>query len=288
MADTSRTIQTIRENIKKELKGHYPEREINAMIDFLFGIRLHLKRHEAGLKRNEIPAPLDQQWFDRVIKSLKAGCPVQYIAGETEFFGLTLKITPAVLIPRQETEELVRWVIDTIPHPQPVILDIGTGSGCIALAIKKNIPGSQVFATDMDTAALKLASQNATNLAIDIQFLQHDILMESPPKNLPRLDIIVSNPPYIPEGEKESMATHVTAFEPSAALFVPDDNPLLFYASIANFSRQKLKEGGRIFLEVHEKYGKKVRDLLRAQDFSKVELRRDINAKERMVKATHS
>ena len=288
MADESHTIQTIRENIKKELKEQYPGREIDAICDILFGTRLHFKKHEVGLKRNEILAQTDQQWFDRAIRKLKAGYPVQYITGQAEFYGLVLDVTPDVLIPRPETEELVRWIIDRIPNLRPVIIDIGTGSGCIALALKKHIPGSQVMATDVDAAALAMASKNAVKMELDLQFIQHDILDINPPENWPRADIIASNPPYIPSSEKITMSSHITAHEPPAALFVPDENPLLFYLSIAGFARQQLKEGGQLYLEVHEKIGMKVIDLLQEKGFRDAELRQDMNGKDRMIKAIRS
>jgi release factor glutamine methyltransferase len=288
MAGESHNLQTIRENIKKALSEQYPDREIEAITDILFRSRLQLKKHEVGLKRNEIPAHKDLQWFDSAIRKLKAGYPVQYITGQAEFYGMVLDVTPEVLIPRPETEELVRWIMDGIPHPRPVIMDIGTGSGCIALALKKNMPGSYIMATDVDTAALVVASKNAAKLELDLQFIQHDILDKNPPGGLPTADIIASNPPYIPQHEKITMASHITAHEPPGALFVPDENPLLFYLSIARFARQHLREGGQLYLEVHEKFGIKVIDLLQEKGFISVELRQDINGKDRMIKAIRS
>lgn len=285
MADESRTIQIIRENIKKELKGHYPDREIDAICDILFGTRLHLKKHEVGLIRNEILNQTDQEWFDRVLRKLIAGYPVQYITGQAEFDGLVLDVTPDVLIPRPETEELVRWIIEDIIHPRPQIIDIGTGSGCIALSLKKHIPGSSITAMDVDGSALVLASKNAARLELDLQFFLHDILNEDSPKGLPLADIIVSNPPYIPVSEKENMPIHIIDHEPQIALFVPDEDPLLFYLSIASFAHQQLEKGGQLYLEIHEKYGMKVIDLLKAEGFYGLELRQDINGKDRMIKA---
>lgn len=287
MADESRTIQIIRENIKKELKGHYPDREIDAICDILFGTRLHLKKHEVGLIRNKILTQPDQEWFDRVLRNLKAGYPVQYVTGRAEFDGLVLDVTPDVLIPRPETEELVRWIIEDLPHPHPLIMDIGTGSGCIALSLKKHIPGSTLIAMDVDGSALVMASKNAAKLELDLQFFLHDILSEDSPKGLPQADIIVSNPPYIPVSEKQHMPIHVIDHEPQGALFVPDENPLVFYSSIARFARQQLKEGGQLYLEIHEKYGMKVSDLLNTEGFSGLELRQDINGKDRMIKAIY-
>jgi release factor glutamine methyltransferase len=287
MDGKSTTIQNIRENIKKELRERYSGREIDSITDILFQARLHLEKHEVGLQRNEILAQKDQHWFDRSIRKLKSGYPVQYITGQAEFYGLVLDVTPDVLIPRPETEELVRWIIDEIQHPRPVIMDIGTGSGCIALALKKHIPGSTIVATDVDAAALEIASMNARRLELDLQFFRHDILEADPTVELPPADIIVSNPPYVPASEITAMPDHIAAHEPPFALFVPDANPLLYYISIAGFARWQLKEGGLLYLEVHENYGDRVLSLLQSAGFAGPELRKDINGKDRMMKAIH-
>ncbi len=285
MADESPTIQTIRENIKKDLSGQYPDREINAITEILFRERLQLEKHETGLNRNRVLATADQQWFAKAIRKLKSGSPVQHITGLADFYGMKLYVSPEVLIPRPETEELVQWIIEGNTHPHPVIIDIGTGSGCIALALKNNIPGAKVVATDVDGSALVLASKNAGSLELDLEFFMHDILSEIPPRSLPLPDIIVSNPPYIPVSQKKEMAPRVTAHEPASALFVPDDNPLLFYDAIASFSRRRLKPGGWLYLEINERYPEEVLELLRKKGFHKGELRRDINGKDRMIKA---
>lgn len=286
MAGESHTIQHIRENIKKELKELYPVREIDTIADILFQKRLGLEKHEVGLRRDQVLSPADRQWFDKALGSLRNGLPVQYVTGQADFFGLVLNVSPEVLIPRPETEELVQWILDDLTHPEPVILDIGTGSGCIALALKKQVPGSRIIGMDADGSALVLASKNAAKLRLDLQFYLHDILTEEPPEGLPRPDIIVSNPPYVPASEKHALPSLVKDHEPSVALFVPDDNPLLFYASIADFARKQMKRGGQLYLEVHEKYGRQVCDLLQAEGFGVLELRKDINGKDRMIKAT--
>jgi release factor glutamine methyltransferase len=285
MANYFNTIQSIRENIKKELREQYPAREIDAIAEILICQRLHLEKHEAGLKRDETLSPADQQWFGKALRYLKDGYPVQYVIGQAEFCGLTLDVTPEVLIPRPETEELVHWVIEACTDQAPVIIDIGTGSGCIALALKKYIPGSYILATDVDGSALVMATKNAGKLEVDVQFFLHDILTERLPRGLPLADIIVSNPPYVPMRERKTMPTHVKDHEPSAALFVPDDHPLLFYASIAGFAHDHMKVGGHLYLEVHEKHGLKVMDLLQKEGFMELELRKDINGKDRMIKA---
>jgi release factor glutamine methyltransferase len=166
-----------------------------------------------------------------------------------------------------------------------VIIDIGTGSGNIAIALKKHIPGSCVLAMDVDGSALVVASKNAGEMGFDLEFFMHDILSEIPPRDLPRPDIIVSNPPYIPASDKTNLAPRIVAHEPAAALFVPDDNPLLFYDAIAGFSRRQLKPGGLLYLEINERYPSEVLNLLRTKGFHKGELRKDINGKDRMIKA---
>jgi release factor glutamine methyltransferase len=285
MANDLSTIQHIRENIKKELRDKYSEREIDAIADILFCHRLHLEGHEVGLNRHGILSPADQRWFGQALRHLMDGHPVQHVTGRAEFCGLLLDVTPEVLIPRPETEELVHWIVEDLTEPAPVIMDIGTGSGCIALALKKYIPGSCVLAIDVDGSALVMASKNAGRLELDIQFFLHDILTEKPPRGLPTPDIIVSNPPYVPLSEKNALPTHVKDHEPGNALFVPDDNPLLFYDSIASFARHHLKGGGQLYLEIHEKYGLQVMGLMLEKGFSSPELRKDINGKDRMIKS---
>jgi release factor glutamine methyltransferase len=285
MADESTTIQHLRENIKKELRELYTDREIDPITDILLQKRLGLQKHAVGLQRDQVLSPADRQWFDKALGSLKNGLPVQYVTGQAHFFGLLLDVSPDVLIPRPETEELVQWILDDLTHPDPVILDIGTGSGCIALALKKEVPESQVTGMDADGSALVVASKNAAKLLLDLQFYLHDVLTEEPPEGLARPDIIVSNPPYIPACEKHSLPALVRDHEPSVALFVPDEDPLIFYSSIARFARDQLNHGGHVYLEIHEKRGGQVCELLKAEGFAHVELRKDINGKDRMIKA---
>ncbi len=260
------------------------------MTDILFGTRLHLKKHEVGLKRNEILAQKDQEWFDKAIRSLKAGYPVQYITGHAEFYGLVLDVTPDVLIPRPETEELVRWIIDGIPHASPMIMDIGTGSGCIALALKKHIPGSHVMATDVRCGSTCVWPQRMhSKLEIELQFLQHDILSADPPEDCPWVDIIVSNPPYIPEGEKMTMATHVTAHEPPGALFVPDEDPIALLYIHCLFRPSAIK-GRRTIIpgsprKIRKESHRSAAGTGIPPDWN---LRKDINGKDRMIKAIRS
>jgi len=283
---SSSTIQTIRENIKKELATLYPEREINSLTEVLCQHRLDLKRHEIGMRKHEILMPPDLEWFKTAIEKLMEMVPVQYITGETEFFDLQLKVGPAALIPRPETEELVKWIIDDHKGERCRMIDLGTGSGCIALALAKNFPDAAVYATDIHKEALDLASDNARKLGLDVEFFLHDVSREDPPNGFSHLDLVVSNPPYIPFKERDSMDANVREFEPASALFVPDEDPLVFYRHIAGFGQKALHPGGMLYLEIHENFGQQVTGLLQKSGFEKVTLRKDINGKDRMVRAT--
>ncbi|HRN58221.1 MAG TPA: peptide chain release factor N(5)-glutamine methyltransferase [Agriterribacter sp.] len=225
--------------------------------------------------------------------------PVQYVLGEAWFYGMPLYVNEHVLIPRPETEELVEWIVHDVGKQlqvpgsgfrgaggSPVILDIGTGSGCIAIALKKNIPGAEVYAIDISDKALAVAQQNATVQQTAVQFLQADFLHAAHRKTLPEFDIIVSNPPYIPVKDKNEIQKNVLDHEPHTALFVTNDEPLLFYAVIAGFATPHLQPGGHIYAEIHESMGAAVRDIFFRKGFTDTVVRKDMQGKDRMVKAT--
>jgi release factor glutamine methyltransferase len=205
---------------------------------------------------------------------------MQYILGEAYFMGDRFMVSPAVLIPRPETEELVQWIIDE-ERPKH-ILDIGTGSGCIAISLAKRLPHSDVQAIDISAEALQVARQNAAALGVDIKFLQCDFLAQQDTLGL--FDLIVSNPPYIPETEKETLHTNVRDHEPGTALFVPNDDALLFYRSIAFFGKTHLKVGGFIYCEVHQDYATDTAALFKSEGYSTVTLRNDVNGNPRMIR----
>jgi len=222
---------------------------------------------------------------EEYLSQLKLQKPIQYIIGETDFFGINLRITPDVLIPRPETEELVDWVIKSNVFPKPSILDIGTGSGCIAIALAKNIASSRVTALDISPKAIALAKQNAAVVGVEVDFFVFDILGNSPWPSGNQVDIIVSNPPYVRESEKKLMGKNVLDFEPHMALFVNDGQPLIFYDAIARYADSLLKTRGAVFCEVNEAFGRETADLFTMNGFTDVQVKRDINGKERMVKA---
>jgi release factor glutamine methyltransferase len=213
--------------------------------------------------------------------------PVQYVLGEAWFYKLKFKVDQSVLIPRPETEELVNEVFDFIKTTaQYKIIDIGTGSGCIPISIKKEFPESIITAIDVDEKAIAIASENASTHQTEIDFVQINFLDKINWNVFEKFDVIISNPPYIPIAEKELMDKNVTIYEPHLALFVPDEQPLLFYESIALFSKTHLSDEGKIFMEVHENLAREVDDLFSQHQFQ-TEIKKDIFEKERMVMATH-
>jgi release factor glutamine methyltransferase len=220
------------------------------------------------------------------ILELQAHRPVQYVLQQAWFYGLKLYVDENVLIPRPETEELVRWIAGEAWPKDHRLLDMGTGSGCIALALKRNFPEMLVVATDISRKALEIARSNADSNQCAIELLQIDFLKIEERDKLPFFNTIVSNPPYIPSREKGQMQPNVFNYEPSIALFVPDDDPLVFYKALADFGQKKLLPGGNLFAELHEKIAADIKQLLTDQGYSRTEIRKDMQGKERMVKAT--
>jgi release factor glutamine methyltransferase len=223
-----------------------------------------------------------QKYSDELLRNK----PVQYVLHEAWFAGMKLYVDENVLIPRPETEELVQEIIVQSPDEKLNILDIGTGSGCIAIAIKKKLQNAVVYALDISRNALEIASQNAVQNKVEIQCINMDILLPDETVSFPLFDIIVSNPPYIRKAEAREMQPNVLEFEPETALFVPDNAPLLFYKAIANFALKHLSPGsGRLFFEINEAYGNEVCALLREKGFAKIFIKKDMQGKDRMVMA---
>lgn len=223
-----------------------------------------------------------------IVRRLKAGEPIQYILGKSEFFGLPFTVTPDVLIPRPETEELVEWVLlETSKAGGCRVLDIGTGSGCIAITIAKKMMNADVHAWDISAQALAVASHNARVNGVKIRFSEQDIFTPIADNLLSRggaFDVIVSNPPYVTESEKSEMEDNVLKFEPHQALFVPDCDPLKFYDRIAVLSKDLLSAGGALYFEVNREYGEDVCQMLLNKGFTQVELKKDISGNNRMVR----
>ncbi len=248
-----------------------------------------------GKSRSDIimdrPLPLNQQdreQLEEMLKRLEQHEPIQYVLGEAPFYEHTFKVSPAVLIPRPETEELVHLICQRHAREQSLhLLDIGTGSGCIAISLALCLPGAEVSAVDISSAALEVARENARLLGATIHFFEQDIL-QGLPSGLSQPDIIVSNPPYVRELEKSLMKPNVMDWEPHTALFVEDTDPLLFYRRISRLATTQLKEKGWLYFEINEAYGAQVADMLKADGFREVGVLQDLQGKDRMVQARKS
>jgi release factor glutamine methyltransferase len=263
-----------------ELTQYSPE-EANNLINWLLEYHLGLRKVDMveAFEEDSLSESLYQD-FER----LKTGEPVQYIIGKAPFYGREFFVDESVLIPRNETEELVHMIIKENPKPGMKILDIGTGSGCIPISLALEMKDSDVYTADVSEDAIEVAMENAEHLQADVTFLHLDILKDIPA--ISDLDILVSNPPYVPEAEWVDLHSNVRDFEPGLALFVPDHDPLLFYRVIAEKAKLLLKPGGRLYYEIHEKYGKEVSELMQNLGFSDVLIFKDLNGKERMVVGT--
>ncbi|TYB77382.1 peptide chain release factor N(5)-glutamine methyltransferase [Bizionia saleffrena] len=286
-------LKDLKKIFHNELDAIYGENEVRSLffilIESYFGIsRLELAlQPELAITTNEHPKIME------ALSQLKSQYPIQYILKETEFYGFPFKVTANTLIPRPETEELVTWVYDSVKAfatktEHPKLVDIGTGSGCIAISLAKLLPKAQVSAIDVSKAALQVAKQNAKRNNVKINFIEASVLEPQPEVFSEGLDIIVSNPPYVRELEKQEMKPNVLDNEPHLALFVENDNALQFYTAIIDFSKLHLKENGLLFFEINESLGQEMIALLKENDFTDIELRKDMFGKDRMIKGVKS
>lgn len=269
--------------IKSSLQKFYPENEIQGFQRIIVEHVLRKPYHQAILDNDELTR-LQVRSIHTIVTRLRKQEPIQYITEETEFFGLHFFVNKDVLIPRPETEELVELIINENPQAGLSLLDIGTGSGAIAIALAKHMRDSNVTAWDISDKAIDVAKVNAEKNAIDIAFRQVDILDTYPSDN--KFDIIVSNPPYIMEKEKADMDKNVLDYEPEIALFVPNNSPLLFYERISDIAFDILNADGRLYFEINQAMGKDVVRMLADKGFSNVQLLQDINKNDRMVSAS--
>ena len=280
-------IKELYRNFLVQLQKIYSLSEATHITDWVFEKVASLKRSDILKTPDKQITPVADNLIQKTLQELLLHKPVQYVLGEAWFYNMKLKVNEHVLIPRPETEELVEQLIKDRKSKltDPVILDIGTGSGCIPIAIKKSLPASRVTAIDISENALALAKENAALHNAHITFTQLDFLDESKWHTLPDSDIIISNPPYIPQNEKRKLDKKVTDFEPHLALFVPDESPFIFYEKIAAFGKNKLQHNGKIYLETHEDFANKVADLFR-KDYQTVMIKKDMYGKERMILIT--
>ncbi len=277
-------IKDLYRNFLVQLQKIYSLSEATAITEWVFEKMASLKRSDILKNPEKIITPVADKLIQETLQELLSNKPVQYVLGEAWFYRMKFKVNKHVLIPRPETEELVEQLITDRKSKltDPAILDIGTGSGCIPIAIKKNLPASKLTAVDISTGALVLAKENAVLHNAAVNFILLDFLDQSNWSSLPFFDIIISNPPYIPILEKEKLAKNVTDFEPHLALFVPNNSPLVFYEKIAAFGRDHLLPNGKIYLETHEDYAKETAALFRGH-YQTVMIKKDIYGKERMV-----
>ena len=286
-------LKEIKEIFHKELGEIYPKEEIDSFFYSCIEHYLKLERFILAIQPGITLTKEEEQPLFEALSELKLEKPLQYILGTAHFMDLELEVNENVLIPRPETEELVQWILlDTEQSGRVIersrndrslqILDIGTGSGCIAIALAKHLPNVKVFALDVSEDALNVARKNAASNGVDITFLHEDILNTELELDF---DVIVSNPPYVRELEKNEIQKNVKDFEPDTALFVPDEDPLLFYRAIIDFAENHLSEKGKLYFEINQYLGEETKALFHARNFSEIELRKDMFGNDRMLKA---
>ena len=273
------------EQLKNGLAGIAEPQEVQAMIRVICEDVFNYDQVDVALRQDsELPEFAPQRVAD-IIARLQRHEPLQYIVGTSRFHGHRFKVTPAVLIPRPETEQLVDLIIDENPGSDLHVLDMGTGSGCIAISLARALKFAQVDALDVSRDALEVARANAADLKVKVRFFESDMLAPQPPA---RYDIIVSNPPYICWSERESMERNVLDYEPGQALFVPDNDPLLFYKAIVPYAAQSLERGGHLYLEINRRFGAEVKRLLEDNGFDEVHIIDDSYGNPRFAKGVRN
>jgi release factor glutamine methyltransferase len=286
-----KTIKDVFTEYKSALQKLYESNETEAITLMVLTDICNLSKAKIKAFPEQELSQQQTQKAANILTQLQTGKPIQYILGKTEFYGLTFNVNPSVLIPRPETEELVEWALASVGNRQSAagnILDIGTGSGCIAISLKKNLPGFKVSAMDISGEALTTAKSNANLNEVDIEFIKADILDPTSLSQISNLksqiSIIISNPPYVTLHDKTQMHTNVTDFEPHTALFVPEDDPLIFYRAIADYAVSHLTINGLLFLEINESLGNETVELLKDKGFKNIELRKDMSGRDRMIR----
>lgn len=277
-------IQSTINYIKKELESIYSSRESESIAYILLEELLNYSRTQIQLNKTE---SIQNEQFAKVkeyIADLKENKPIQYVLGEADFYELKFKVNQHTLIPRPETEELIHAIINENKVANLNVLDIGTGSGCIPICLAKHLANANVSSVDISAEAIQTATENAKRNEVQVRFAERDILNWEV-YEWEQLDIIVSNPPYVTNAEKVKMEKNVLDFEPHTALFVSDHDPLIFYRRIAELAQDHLKKGGKLYFEINESLGKEMTELLEQKGFTNIQVRKDINGKDRMMSA---
>jgi release factor glutamine methyltransferase len=269
--------------LRTSLQARYDESEATAIAHIVLETVSGLSRLQRLSEKDTTLNEVQDRRFSEIESQLRGGRPLQYVLGEAPFLGRMFRVDESVLIPRPETEELVEWIL--ADGKADTVLDIGTGSGCIAVSLKLGLGAASVTALDFSEAALAVARANAEALAAGVHFQQQDFLDDTRWTDLPQYDVIVSNPPYIPLAERAGLEAHVRDHEPGSALFVPDEEPLLFYKAIAQFGQTHLKPGGAIYCELHRDHAAATADMFSGAGYREVTLREDLHAAPRMLRA---
>ena len=281
-------LKDVKSYYLEELTSVYGEAEALSIMNLLIRHFFGLSRVDQALQKDFRLTETELLKIHFAVKELKKEKPIQYITGETEFYGLKIKVNPSVLIPRPETEELVDLIVKNNKGCRVErILDVGTGSGCIALALKKQFPKAEVCGIDVSRGALETAAENSKLNGLEVTFRKMDILDKERRVELEGFDLIVSNPPYVTQSEKAILKKNVVDYEPHLALFVEDNDPLLFFYAVADFAKGKLLPGGQLWFEINEKFGNKVAGILKHHGFRQVKIIQDIFGKERFITALH-
>lgn len=273
--------------IKNSLKDSYPSSEIGSFTRLIMEQVCGLKPHNLLFCKDKQLSETEKTKIRQIVERLKTHEPIQYILGKADFYGRLFQVGPSVLIPRPETEELVERVIEDYNGKEVKILDAGTGSGCIAVTLKRYLKTSEIIAVDISAAALEIARKNARSQGTSIIFIRTDLLsLQKSDMDIPFIfDVIVSNPPYVKNSEKAFMEKNVLDYEPHQALFVPDDDPLIFYRQIAQLGKRKLKKEGQLYFEINAQCGQEMKEMLEYEGYQKIELFQDIFGKDRIIKA---
>ena len=282
-------LKDLKQLFINSLKDIYPSEEVQSFFNLLANKHLGLSRIEIAIQPDKIVSEVKVLEFKKAISRLENFEPIQYIIGGTEFFGLPFLVNKDVLIPRPETEELVSWIINDSKNKLANILDVGTGSGCIAISLANKLKNATVSAIDISDKALSIAKQNALLNKVNVNFMSVDVLKFEKSEQLishldSKYDVIVSNPPYVRMLEKELMQPNVIEHEPDIALFVEDEDPLLFYRKISQLSKQYLKQDGVLYFEINEYLSKEMKVMLDSEGFKNIEIKKDIFEKDRMIK----
>ena len=282
------TIKQYRDQFIQELTPLYDAGEAESFFYLILEAKHQLKRIDIALQPELVLPVSELEIWNSILEQLKREIPIQYLLGTTHFYGLEFEVNENVLIPRPETEELVDWIIESqkleVRNKMVKILDIGTGSGCIAISLAKNLPNAEVFALDVSNKALATAQKNAELNQVQVQFICQSILETQDLGQ--QFDVIVSNPPYVRHLEKQEIKKNVLDNEPHLALFVADDDALIFYRKIAQLALKNLSQTGQLYFEINQYLGQEMLDLLQEMDFKNSELRQDIYGNDRMTKST--